>query len=637
MKKKYLFTILATFLISLSTYAQFNDDMESYVDGQPISINHWTDWGCGGGAGCSIMSSSIQAHSGNLSGYIPDDFSTDAVLDLGNKAIGEWGLSFWMYLPSEKEAHWNLQGTVPISGGEWIVGNLYFNKDNLSPGVALIDNSFQGPINFNFPHDQWFRVVMNWDITNGIDLATWQFNVNGVDVIPPNTPFKTSDGISPTSLGGIDFFSISSNNQLWLDSFVYENGYISVEPDTEDPVAVCQDITAQLNNNGSVTITGNDIDNGSTDNNGILNYTASPNNFDCSNIGENTVTLIVEDYAGNTDSCSAIVTVEDSINPTVIGQDILENLNGNSSITILASNVDNGSSDNCELDSFTLTPDTFNTTGTFDAILEGFDSSGNNNSDTVSITIIDDNEAPIAICENIIIQVDTDGLVSITAGDVDGGSTDDSGILSLTVEPNSFDCSNIGKNIVTLTVEDFVGNIDTCTAVVYIEDLIDPIVIGQDATGDLNGTGTVTIPISDVDNGSSDNCYFETLTLTPDTFTETGVFTAVLEGTDPYSNTNSVDVTITITDILGINEENFSTLKVFPNPVYDFLNIESNNNTQITRLELFDLSGKLILEENLSQLSEEISIDLKWLANNIYFISIIDNYGNNKVVKLIKE
>ncbi len=78
--------------------------MESYVDGQPINENWWTDAGCGSGVGCSIMSTSDVAHSGSLSGLIPDDGATDAVLNLGNRIFGTWGLSYQMYIPSNKEA-----------------------------------------------------------------------------------------------------------------------------------------------------------------------------------------------------------------------------------------------------------------------------------------------------------------------------------------------------------------------------------------------------------------------------------------------------------------------------------------------------------------------------------------------------
>jgi len=55
--------------------------------------------------------------------------------------------------------------------------------------------------------------------------------------------------------------------------------------DNEDPTAVAKNITVQLDANGEVTITGNDVDNGSTDNCGIEELTVSPSFFDCDDVG----------------------------------------------------------------------------------------------------------------------------------------------------------------------------------------------------------------------------------------------------------------------------------------------------------------------------------------------------------------
>ncbi len=81
--------------------------------------------------------------------------------------------------------------------------------------------------------------------------------------------------------------------------------------DDEDPIAICQDITVQLNADGHVVITANEIDNGSNDNCGIVgSLTIDKDTFDSSDIGANTVELTVTDINGNTATCSATVTVE---------------------------------------------------------------------------------------------------------------------------------------------------------------------------------------------------------------------------------------------------------------------------------------------------------------------------------------
>src|SRR5690606_10412254 len=136
----------------------------------------------------------------------------------------------------------------------------------------------------------------------------------------------------------------------------------------------------------NASITAADIDNGSTDSCGIASMTLSQDTFDCSHVGDNTVTLTVTDVNGNTDSATAIVTVED-------------------------------------------------------------------------VT------APVVLTRNITIQLDATGKTSITAADIDNGSTDSCGIASMTLDKSSFDCGDVGANTVTLTITESNGNTDTATAI----------------------------------------------------------------------------------------------------------------------------------------------------------------------------
>lgn len=221
MKNNYFLVAFFT-LTMLGVNAQFNDDMESYTVGEPIEEGHWTDWGCGGGAGCALMSESGSHGGGEKSGFIPSDNTTGAVLDLGNKTSGVWKLDFYMFIPQDKEAYFNLQGTVPIvEPGEFIVGNIFLNWNLLDPGVGLISDSALGAVYFNFPHGQWFRVYMRFDISNGISLATWEMYVAGEEVIPAGTALTNLAGTVPASLGGVNFYSISTNNFLLLDDFIF--------------------------------------------------------------------------------------------------------------------------------------------------------------------------------------------------------------------------------------------------------------------------------------------------------------------------------------------------------------------------------------------------------------------------------
>jgi len=78
--------------------------------------------------------------------------------------------------------------------------------------------------------------------------------------------------------------------------------------DFEPPVARCQNIT--IGPGGSTFLTADEIDNGSSDDCGIVTRTLSTAGpFTCDQVGDFPVTLTVADACGNTDSCIATVTV----------------------------------------------------------------------------------------------------------------------------------------------------------------------------------------------------------------------------------------------------------------------------------------------------------------------------------------
>jgi hypothetical protein len=109
---------------------------------------------------------------------------------------------------------------------------------------------------------------------------------------------------------------------------------VTVE-DNVAPVATCQNVTVQLDEFGFGATSAVSVDNGSTDACGIASILLSKTNFNCSNVGANTVTLTVTDNNGNIATANATVTVQDLILPTAIAQNITVSLDaaGNANIT----------------------------------------------------------------------------------------------------------------------------------------------------------------------------------------------------------------------------------------------------------------------------------------------------------------
>ncbi|WP_166667461.1 HYR domain-containing protein, partial [Meridianimaribacter flavus] len=238
--------------------------------------------------------------------------------------------------------------------------------------------------------------------------------------------------------------------------------------DNENPTIACpSDITVDADNNceaTSVTLISPTVnDNCSIDT--ITNN--APATFP---LGNTTVTWTVTDLAGNSSQCTQIITVNDVTPPTITCPgDITVNADTGlctaSGVSLGTPTVD----DNCGVGYSNDAPAIFPLGQT---IVTWTANDGYSNSTTCTqIVTVVDNEAPNVICQNLSLQLNpTTGLATITANDIDNGSTDNCSISNMTLSQTTFDCNDIGTNTVTLTVTDGSGNSDSCTATVTITD-----------------------------------------------------------------------------------------------------------------------------------------------------------------------
>lgn len=81
------------------------------------------------------------------------------------------------------------------------------------------------------------------------------------------------------------------------------------------PIASCQSLNITLEN-GTATITPDQINLNSTDNVGIAQLSLDRTVFTTADLGQQSVTLTVTDYVGLSSECTAVVTVTESIIPT---------------------------------------------------------------------------------------------------------------------------------------------------------------------------------------------------------------------------------------------------------------------------------------------------------------------------------
>lgn len=113
-----------------------------------------------------------------------------------------------------------------------------------------------------------------------------------------------------------------------------------------------------------------------------------------------------------------------------------------------------------------------------------------------------DKVPPTLVLQNATVELDNNGVVSISAPLFDNGSSDDCGITSWTITPNSFNCSQTGQHIVTITATDPSGNTSSGSATVTVLDNVAPIVFcpSNITTGSCNQVVQFNLP------QVSDNC-----------------------------------------------------------------------------------------------------------------------------------
>ncbi|MCB0431146.1 MAG: HYR domain-containing protein [Flavobacteriales bacterium] len=386
----------------------------------------------------------------------------------------------------------------------------------------------------------------------------------------------------------------------------------------QGPSAVCQNIAVYLDATGNATISAADVDGGSTAECGLASMTISNSSFNCSNVGPNTVVLTVEDVNGETSTCNAVVTVNDSTPPTVIAQNLTFYLDAAGNASVTANDVDGGSSDACGIASLVLNNGSFTcaNVGDNEVVLTATDNNGNAASGKGTITILD-SLPPKVVAQNIVVYLNGSGNATITAADVDGGSSDNCGV-SLSIDNSSFGCANVGANTVVLTGTDPSGNTASASGTVTVRDSTKPAVIAQDITIFLDATGNATITAADVDGGSSDNCGVS-LSIDNSSFgcANVGANTVVLTGTDPSGNTASASGTVTVRDSTkpAVVAQNIT--------IY----LDATGNATITAA---DVDGGSTDNCSIASLSvDRTAFTCGHTGTNIAVLTATDNSGNN--------
>ncbi|MEP6262889.1 MAG: Ig-like domain-containing protein [Gillisia sp.] len=437
---------------------------------------------------------------------------------------------------------------------------------------ALAKNIFHACGNFNGIH---------WIPEGNLYADTYQTYKNDLNLWVKAKPSVSDPGSSlvndfngTSDASGV--YPVGTTTVNWTVTDASGNSAICTQTvtvsDNENPTSIARDITVELDETGYVSITAADIDNGSNDACGIASMSVTPDTFTCAEVGANTVTLTVVDNSGNESTATSTVTIEDNIPAIVIAKDITVELDENGLASITPDQLNNGSTDNCEISSISIEGETTafaevvenqNLTITLPAgkVVSSVEfasygtPTGSNGNYTLGSCHAANSQSIVegyAIGKNSFTIPATNGVF----GDPCGGTFKRLYVVvnySAEALDLDFTCNDIGDHTVTLIVTDINGNKAEATATVTVEDNISPVVntVGE-LTVQLNENGQATITVDDIDNGSTDNCAVATRELD-------------ITGFDCSNVGTPVEVTLTVTDVNGNSETGTAMVTVEDN------------------------------------------------------------------------
>ncbi len=171
---------------------------------------------------------------------------------------------------------------------------------------------------------------------------------------------------------------------------------------------------------------------------------------------------------------------------------------------------------------------------------------------TCSVTVTVTSPAPVCAVKDTVLHLDAMGVASLTANDVDDGSSEACmNALTFALSPSTFTCDDIGDVVAQFTATDTDGQMCVAEVTVTVVDTFPPVFNPAMPIVYVDEMGTVTVDSSDVDAGSTDNCGPYTLTLADNVLDCSAIVAGadvMVTLEDNFGNTTEELVSVTVLD-----------------------------------------------------------------------------------------
>ena len=487
-----------------------------------------------------------------------------------------------------------------------------------------LDENGEGTVT---PLDFVNHPLNNWGVTDNCTASA------NIDLKIAEGSSSPSPDVNDSSLwfDDIDYTCADINRHwMWVKA-TDESGNITVQrtrlfvKDNMNPITIGQDVVLQVSPEGLVNLNVMQIENGSTDNCEIELYTMTrvdghPTNMPNPEIG-------VQNYMFS----------------TCYGNGHTEQYYAQAMASFSKTN------DDC-----------CGGLGMHEVEYTVVDVYGNSSSILVNVTVL---EHIVAQAMSIDIPIPSDGY--LYANQINDGSTNCLGdnIFSIYRVDNADDEEPTATESLKLRCDDFMfdeegnrvglnvmlkvqenhpdGQVSFASATVFFSDEINPVAI---ASGDLQVTldedNLYTLTADMVDNGSYDNsgCFTKTIYLATEgqvmesgeiNFTEDHigqVYNVILRVVDKFGNEDYTETVVTVAagtgKVLSTEAMEVAKFTVYPNPTTRMLFVSNPNNTEM-HVRLYNLTGKLVLEQN--SFASKVKLNVSGIDDGLYLVQIMSN------------
>jgi hypothetical protein len=328
-----------------------------------------------------------------------------------------------------------------------------------------------------------------------------------------------------------------------------------------EPTVLTASITAQTNvdcfgnSNGSATVTATG---GSIEYTYLWDDSLAQTNAAAINLAADTYHVIVTDDHGCTATATAVIIVADTELPTVITKNIEVELNP-TSVSITALDVNDGSHDNCAIQSMSVSPNSFTclNVGPNTVTLTVTDTNGNVNTETATVTVKD-------LIKPVISGMPADKTVNISGGNCSAlvkwiapSATDNCGMESLISsegnDPGDPVLLSVGVHTITYTATDVNGNSDTASFVITVIDQIAPTITNCPSNVTVNTDNNICGARVFYVQPNVNDCNGATLSINDNAYLSGNIFpvgttTVIWTAIDASGNPNTCSFTVTVED-----------------------------------------------------------------------------------------